>query len=99
MANKPFDTSNIIRCGTTQYMNKLKAADPSLSGRLNDYESKLQESIKASNPKTEGDTMCFDENKGQVVAFPYKGRTREWKYYGMENGKYCYRVIKLPGEQ
>lgn len=97
MAKPPFDTSKIIRCGTTEYMNKLKAADPSLAGRLNDYESKLQDSIKASNP-ADDDTICYDNNRGEVIRLPYQGVVREWRLYSSDGGKYCYRVIKPSGQ-
>lgn len=48
--NIPFDTSKIIRCGTTEYMNLLKQADPSLQGRLDALEMKIQAYIKINNP-------------------------------------------------
>lgn len=48
--NPPFDVNTIIRCGTTEYMNMLKASDPTLQGRLDDFEAKMQEYIKIINP-------------------------------------------------
>lgn len=46
----PFDTAKIIRCGTTEYMNMLKKADPQFEQRLNDYENQLQAYIRIINP-------------------------------------------------
>lgn len=88
----PFDRSKIIRCGTTQYMNKLKRADPSLGGRLDEYETHIQEHIKASSPQS--DTICFKEYKGEVISQPYNGVPREWSLFSHIGGDYCYKLIQ-----
>lgn len=46
----PFNVSKIIRCGTTEYMNMLKKADPKFQERLNQYENQLQAYIRIINP-------------------------------------------------
>jgi hypothetical protein len=68
----PFDRSQIHRCGTTEYMEKLKAEDPSLKGRLDDYEVQVQQYINKNDPSSspqrplkkdkpkDGAGMCFD---------------------------------------
>ena len=96
----PFNRADIVRCGTTEYMRKMKLADPELSGRLKDYESQLQSHIKANTPKPEPtpnkpdeDTICFDQFKGQTITQSYNGVSKQWKLYSDANGKFCYRVI------
>lgn len=49
MATIPFNTSIIIRCFTTEHMNKLVAQDPELRTRLNTYEAQLQAEIMRMN--------------------------------------------------
>jgi hypothetical protein len=48
----PFDRSQIKRCGTTEYMEKLKSADPSLKVRLDDFEVQVQQYINKNNPSS-----------------------------------------------
>jgi hypothetical protein len=80
-------------------MRKMKLADPELSGRLKDYESQLQSYIKANTPieptpnKSDEDTICFDQFKGQTITQSYNGVSKQWKLYSDANGKFCYRVI------
>jgi hypothetical protein len=60
----PFDRSLISRCGTTEYMEKLKLADPSLQGRLNDFESQVQAYIKKNNPSSSPQRVIQKEDRG-----------------------------------
>lgn len=50
--NHPFNPATVIRCATTEYMNRLKQADPSLQGRLDAYELRIQEFIRRNNNPT-----------------------------------------------
>lgn len=50
MAQEVPGWGTVIRCGTTEYMNALVEANPSLKGRLQAYEQQTQEWIKANYP-------------------------------------------------
>ena len=88
--NTPFNTSTIIRCGTTEYMNKLKAEDPTLEGRLDAFELQAQQYIKTNNTS---DSVCFGENKGDVITYPYNGVERRFRLISDVNKVFCYKLI------
>ena len=86
----PFNRADIVRCGTTEYMNKLKAEDPTLQGRLDEFEAKSQEWIKVNNDR---DTVCFGVNKGPEIPYPYRGTERRFKLTTDINNVFCYKLI------
>lgn len=88
--NPPFNRAEIIRCSTTEYMKRLKEEDPTLQGRLDDFEYQCQEWIKTNNDR---DTVCFGQNRGAEINYPYNGTERRFRLSSDVNNVFCYKLI------